>query len=123
MGKLRTVADWHDLLISVRRVADEKAGAIVVCADFRNVQVMNKELASAALAGLLEFNPRVYRSALLLTGDAHMLRLQLERLLRETRNLRRRICVDTAEAKAWLSSCLGSSEQACLDEFLAPQAT
>jgi hypothetical protein len=45
--------------------------------------------------------------------------VQMERLLREARNLRRRVCSDPAEVKAWLASCLDSTEQARLVEFLA----
>lgn len=119
LGELRTVTDWLDYSNRVRALAAERPGAIVICADYRQLQVMQKEVAAALLEGLREFNPILYRSALLLPSDAPTLLLQMERLLREARNLRRRVCSDAAEVKAWLASCLDSTEQARLVEFLA----
>jgi hypothetical protein len=119
LGELRTVADWLDYSNSVRALAAERPGAIVICADYRQLQVMNREVAAALLDGLREFNTRLYRSALLLPSDAPTLQLQMERILREARNLRRRVCSDAAEVKAWLASCLDAIEQARLAEFLA----
>jgi len=94
VGEFRTVADWLSYAGRVRSVAEEKAGAMVICADYRGMQVLNKDVADAVLDGFREFNSSVYRSALMLPANAPTLRLQMERLLREAKNLRRRICSD-----------------------------
>jgi hypothetical protein len=119
VGEIRSGADWFNCVNSLRAVAAERPGAIVICADFRQLQVMNAEIAAVVLESLRDFNPMLYRSAILLPANAPTLLLQMERLLREARNLRRRICSDGAEVKAWLASCLDSTEQARLVEFLA----
>jgi hypothetical protein len=119
VGELRTVADCRDYANRVRGLAAERPGSIVICADYRRLRLMDKEVAEAALDGLRDLNPLLNRSALLPPADAPALRLQMERLLRDARNPGRRICTDAAEVRAWLSSCLDSTEQARLVEFLA----
>jgi hypothetical protein len=115
VGELRTVADCHEYANRVRGLAAERPGAMVICADYRHLRLMSKEVEAAALDGLRDFNPLLHRSALLLPAGAPT----LLRLVCDARNPRRRICSDAAEVKAWLSSCLDSTEQACLAEFLA----
>jgi hypothetical protein len=80
---------------------------------------MSPELAGACLQSFQEGNARLERSAILLPRNVPTFRLQVERILREAKHPYRRVCKDTAEAKAWLSSCLDSAEQIRLDEFLA----
>lgn len=118
-GEPRTLAEWLSLAGSFRRVADEVPGPIVVCADLRRLQWMSEEVASALLVGCVQLNPRILRSALMLPGNVPTLRLQLERLLRQAGNPARRLCLDSAEVKAWLTSSLSAAEQRGLAEFLA----
>lgn len=118
-GKLEVMADWLNLSTSVRRVAEEIPGPIVICADYRQLQVMHEELAKPLLEEFRQFNSKVRRSALMMPSNAPTLRRQMERLLREAQHSGRRVCVDPAEVKAWLSSCLDDGERLGLDDFLA----
>lgn len=93
-------------------------GSAVVCADYRRLQVMNDDAEAMLTACMATANGKVQRSALLLPVQDEAVRFQMERVLREARNPSRRICVDSAEAKAWLCSVLSPAERKSLDAFL-----
>ena len=118
-GKLKVMADWLNLSSGVRSVAKEIPGPIVICADYRQLQVMHQDVVSPLLDEFRQFNSKVRRSALMMPSNAPTLRRQMEALLREAHHSGRRVCVDAAEVKAWLSSCLDGPERHGLDEFIA----
>jgi hypothetical protein len=118
-GQVRTVSEWSGLAVSVGKMAATIEAPIVLCADYRRLQLLSEEVAGAVLESFREFNSKLERSALLLPAKASTLRLQIERILREAKHPARRVCVDVAEAKAWLSSCLTENQQLRLEEFLA----
>ncbi len=118
VGALRSMADWHTFSRSFFAAADEAPGPLVLCADYRRLQVLSDDVAKALVSDFRHANPRVHRSAILLPHNAHTVRLQMERMLRDARNAGRRISADPADAKAWLSSELAAPERAALDQFL-----
>jgi hypothetical protein len=119
VGALRTVGDWFSIMGAWRSVSEQIPGPIVACADYRRLQVMDEEVAAAVVEGFRQFNLRVQRSAVMLPANSPTIRLQAERVLREAPTPGRRICVDVAEVKAWLTASLDATEQARMNEFLA----
>jgi hypothetical protein len=115
------MADWRTFLSGFRSAVSEIPSLVVLCADFRKVQMMSDEVVGALLDGLRQYNARIERSALMLPANAPTPRIQMERLLREAENVRRRVCADAADVKAWLSSSLDGAQQARLADFLASQ--
>jgi hypothetical protein len=119
LGVLRSMSHVSALSQRFFTVVDGVPGSVVICADYRRLEVMNEDVASAWTRDLVRANAKVQRSALLLPLRADVLRLQIVRVVREARNPQRRICMDAAEAKAWLKSTLDPAEMAGLDGFLA----
>lgn len=117
-GQLSSMAEFVGFTELFRSEADKVVGPVVICADYRQLQVLKEEVAIAVLTGLRQFNAKLERSALMLPTHATTLRLQMDRLLREAKHPGRRVCSDAAEVKAWPSSCLDATEQSRLDEFL-----
>jgi hypothetical protein len=118
-GEFRTVSEWSGLADSLGKVAVKIGTSIVLCADYRRLQVLGEDVAGAVLASFRQFNSKLERSAVLLPAKAPILRLQMERMIKDAKHDGRRICLDGAEAKAWLSSSLSGAQQLRLDEFLA----
>jgi hypothetical protein len=93
-------------------------GDIVICTDYSNLQALPSEVFPAFVEVLRRANPRLERAALVMPRKGTALRHQMEALLRQAVNPNRRLCADSAEARAWLSSLLNREEQVRLDQFL-----
>ncbi len=116
--RLRTRTEWGELNRAFLAAAEGVAAPLVVYGDYSGLTPLSEEVANAVLQGLRSFNPKLRRAALLLPERSAVLRLQMERLLREARSAARRVCVDQEEAKAWLAPCLDSAELGRLNEFI-----
>lgn len=116
--ELRVLADLLRFTRAFSEIAEPIVASLVVCADYSAMMPMSEEVAEAFVAGCRSVNPRLRRSAVILPTRAAILRLQMDRIIREAKHPERRICTDAAEAKAWLSPCLDPTEMVGLDRFL-----
>jgi hypothetical protein len=96
----------------------EVAGHVVICSDYSNLQSLPSDVLPSFVDVLRRANPRLDRAALVMPRQGTTLRHQMEGMLRRAIHPNRRLCADSAEAKAWLSSLLSREEQLRLDEFL-----
>jgi len=97
-------------------------GNIVICSDYSNLQALPSDVFPAFVEVLRRANPRLERAALVMPHKGTSLRHQMEALLRQATHPNRRLCADSAEARAWLSSLLNREEQVRLDQFLRERA-
>jgi hypothetical protein len=93
-------------------------GKVVICSDYSNLQALPTDVIPAFVDVLRRANARLDRAALVMPRHGTTLRHQMEGMLRKAHHPNRRLCADSAEAKAWLSSLLTREEQIRLDEFL-----
>jgi hypothetical protein len=115
LADLTTVAELGRLLDEALRRIGTNA---VVVADWRGAEVLSPEIGDAVFAVLQQGNARFDRSAHLLAKDRATLSLQLERLIREARNPKRRTFRDSAALLAWIAGGLGQRELARATEFI-----
>lgn len=103
-----------------RTALREKLGndrAVVM--DFRQAQVLPPDLADT-LTGLLSgANPGLLRNGVLLPAVGAVVAMQLQRIVREAHNDRRRTFRSTAELEEWLGEILDENERKKLHEFLS----
>ena len=92
--------------------------SVVICADYRPLTVFADDVAEAYRSMLLQFNPRVARSVILVAKNGAVAQLQLTRLVREAENADRRVVNDPAAARTWLGEVLTPQERARLAEFV-----
>ncbi len=90
----------------------------VVVMDFRQATVLPPELADRLTDLLSGPNPGMLRNGVLLPSEGAVVALQLQRIVREAHNDRRRTFRDARELEAWLGELLDAPEQARLHEFL-----
>jgi hypothetical protein len=119
LSDVRSVTEWNDFLGQFTRASAAAPGRLVICADYRALRVLTPAVADSVLECLKSVNRRLERSALLLPKNAPTVRLQVDRLVREAKELNRRTCNDPAEAEAWLSPCLNEKERTRLKLFMA----
>jgi hypothetical protein len=119
VGQLRSTEEWVTFSRRFFAAVEASPGPVVVCADYRAMQLIDDATATTVIQDLRRGNARVLRSAFLLPVGSSTVRLQVDRLLREAGNPERRTCSDPAEAKAWLGLRLDAAERAALDRFLA----
>jgi len=96
------------------RLADER----VVVMDFRAATVLPPEVADALVGLLTGPNPGLLRNGILLPSEGATVALQLQRIVREAHNDRRRVFRDRGQLEAWLSEVLDAGEQVRLQQFL-----
>jgi hypothetical protein len=94
-------------------------GRSVVCADWRQANILPPAVADRLTALLQRGNPHVERSAILLAREHATFNLQVERLVREAQNPARKTFRETASLVEYLSAALTPSERARVAEFLA----
>ena len=116
--RLRTQTEWRELSRGFAAAVEGVPWPLVTYGDYSGLTPMSEELANAFIQGLRSFNSKIRRTAILLPQRSAVLRLQMERMLREARSAGRRICADSAEAREWLATCLDEEELARLDEFI-----
>lgn len=116
--ELRSMAAWIQLTSQFAAEVKAVTARWVVCADFRNLEVMSPAIDDAWIDCVAQAGARLERSAIILPRGEPALKLRIERSVREALHLGRRVCSDSTEAKNWLAPCLSTLERARLDDFL-----
>lgn len=117
----RTVADVDAIFEVIRREL-EKLSPLqrsVNVVDWRRCPVMSSQASERLLSMITRGNPRVERSATLVTRDSPTAVMQFVRLVRETNHPERRLFYDVDELQAWLDEVLTPEESRRLRAFLA----
>jgi hypothetical protein len=122
VNDIRTMGEWSAFMRPFRQAVASTPGRLVICADFRGLRVLTPLVAEAVLESWKRLNPSHERTALLVPKNSHTLRLQLDRLVREAKDVNRRTCVEPEEAEAWLAPHLDGDERARLTLFLGRAA-
>ena len=115
---MRTVDDVTALGAAMKDTARSISGPLVICGDYRVTTVLSQSTADAFIAMFSVFNPRIQRSAVLLSSQHATFNLQVERLVREARNPARRTFRAVPDMLAWLGEVLTPEESAALDRAL-----
>lgn len=121
----RSVADVDRMIVGLRALMDSSPTDMkfVIAADWRAVTVMSPETAAQVRIMLMSVNPRLLRSAILMSPEQSTANLQVVRLVREAENEARRMFTDMRKQRDWLAEVLTPQELARLNEFLAIRAT
>lgn len=101
------------------QIVQGSQGRIVGCLDLRAAAVVPVEHTDLYVAMLRRDNPLVERTGVLLPQGQATLALQLERIVREANNPRRKTFRETATFCAYLDEVLTPDEQARMRAFLA----
>jgi hypothetical protein len=117
-----TVSDVAMFGMQSTQAISSVQGPVLICSDYSHLQALPSDVLPALVEVLRRANPRLQRAALVMPRQGTTLRHQMEGLLRQASHPYRRLCSDTAEAKAWLSSALTRDEQVRLDHFLRERA-
>lgn len=115
---LRSTQDLQEALAAVARVVAKIGGPVVVCTDWRAIDIFSPELADMMLAALHKSNTAILRSAILQAPTAAVFHLQVDRVLRAAQNPSRRSFRDPVTMLAWLAEVLDVAEQQHAAEFL-----
>jgi hypothetical protein len=92
---------------------------VVLCADLTEARTFAAGTAEQFVALMKSDNPKLERSALLLSEASATLVLQIERMVREAGSPARRVFLDRQELRGWLHLVLSQDEGVALEEFLA----
>ena len=117
VGSLQTREEVATFSDECRRLMKRGGPPVVVCADYRAVQVFSPATAEALKENLRDMNPLIARSGLLIAPDHAINLMQMSRVARESGS-QRRTFVDKAPLRAWLDELLTPDEQARLAAFL-----
>lgn len=122
LATLRTVDEVIEFETAMRAAFDRVHGKAIICADWRDANILAPDVADRLLELLVRGNPRLERSAVLLSGEHAAFNLQVERIVREARNADRRTFRDTETLRAWVGERMTAEERARLGAFLAALA-
>src|SRR4051794_6581527 len=95
----------------LRVVVGPQAGKIIVCVDLRGARVFPPAVAEAFVGVMRGDNPRLERSAFLVS-DSALFSLQVERMIREAGSPLRRTFREPADLAAWVADALTDDERA-----------
>jgi hypothetical protein len=112
----------EEIAVFGRRLAQimqEASGRVVGCLDLRGAAVVPVEHTELYTAMFRRDNPQVERTGVLLPPGQATLVLQIERIVREANNPRRKTFRDIAPLCAYLDEVLSPAEQARVRAFLA----
>jgi hypothetical protein len=115
---LRSTQDLQEALASVGRLVAKIGDPVVVCTDWRPIDVFPPEIADMMLTALQKGNNAILRSAILQAPTAAVFQLQVERVLRAAQNPSRRAFRDPALMLAWLGEVLDAEELQSAAAFL-----
>lgn len=110
-----------DVLFNMMAAEMAKAPAgqrIVTVADWRHCPIMEEKAAERFAQRMSGNNPRIARSAALVSPESPIANLQFARLIRESNFDDRRMFTQAAALIAWLAEVLTPPEQARLRAFL-----
>ncbi|MGH7285433.1 MAG: hypothetical protein ACRELY_28255 [Polyangiaceae bacterium] len=94
-------------------------GAVVVVSDLSAARAFSQATTDRFVQLMKSDNPKIHRSALLVSPESATLGMQLARMLKEAAHPARRAFTDARELVAWLAPDLNESERAALDVFLS----
>lgn len=120
-ARLVSLADVDEVVRFERAMAQAfaaVAGRSVICADWRQANILPPPIAERLMALLQRGNPHVERSALLLAREHATFNLQVERLVREAKNPARRTFRDAESMVAFVGEVLTPAETAHARAFL-----
>ena len=115
---LDTVADGRAYCDEFRRLIRALPRPAVICADYRYMTIFRPAIADELRALMTDMNSLIERSAVLVAPEHATHSMQVERVVREARDDRRRRFGDAAALRTWLAEVLDRDEQARLDAFL-----
>ena len=107
---LNEVSDVLKIEEALRDAFTRIGAAAIICADCRGIEVLSPAVSDALLETFKRDNPRLLRSALLLSPANAIFNLQIERLLREANNPGRRAFRAADSLLSWLAEVLVPDE-------------
>ena len=107
---LNEVGDVLKIEEALRQAFTQIGAAAIICADCRGIEVLSPAVSDALLETFKRDNPRLLRSALLLSPANAVFNLQIERLLREASNPGRRAFRAAELLLTWLGEVLAPDE-------------
>jgi hypothetical protein len=107
-----------ELFQAAMRDAFRRAGPrSVICADWRGAPLLSPDVAEALIGLLRVGNAFFERSAILLGEEQALFGMQVERVVREAANPKRRTFRDPAKMRKWLTEVLDADEVRRMEEF------
>ncbi len=92
---------------------------VVVCTDLTDARTFSERVADEFVVLMRSDNPKIERSALLLSDTSATFLLQMDRMVREAASPARRIFRDRQALRGWLHPVLSNEEGAALEAFLS----
>jgi hypothetical protein len=114
-----TVDELTAFTLETRRLVSQASDPLVFCCDWRRVAVFEKTVIDTIVWTMRRDNPKIAFNAVLVDPKNSQCRNQVEHILREADNPRRRCFTDVASIIAALDRFLTPAERARLDQFLA----
>jgi hypothetical protein len=102
----------------LRAVIVATQGPVIVVSDLSAARAFAPETTARFVALMKSDNPKIERSALLLSPDSATLGLQIQRMLKEAAHPGRRAFADADELATWLRPPLTTDEKEALAAFL-----
>jgi hypothetical protein len=107
----------------LRAVIVATEGPVIVVSDLSAARAFSPETTARFVALMRSDNPKIERSALLLSPDSATLGLQIHRMLKEAAHPARRAFADAAELSAWLHPLMTADEREALATFLGGRSS
>jgi len=105
--------------LAMARVLEKVANRAVICADWRDIDVLSPEVAEEVIHMLAVTNAKILQSAILLEPQKATFNLQVERVIANAKNSSRKSFRDTRNMLDWLTEFLEPNELQCAKDFLA----
>jgi len=108
-------------MAEIRNLVQAAPEPLVFCCDWRTVDAFPQTMADTIVWIMRRDNPRIAGNGVLVRRPS--LFTQVEQMLRDAQNPRRRVFRDADELRAWLDPQLTPEERARRDAFLAERGT
>ena len=112
-------ASEADVDAQIGRVSIPPYINVVIAADWRNVGIMQENVAARALKLLTTTSDRIERSGILASSESPTTVMQFFRLVRESQHPSRKVVTSVQDLEAWLTPVLTAAETRRLREFLS----
>jgi hypothetical protein len=107
-----------EVFSDIRRLLGAMSGQAISCTDLTNARTFSPPIAARFTELMRGDNPKIERSAFLLAENAATFSLQLDRMIRESKNPHRRTFTGAQDLEAWLTPLLTPLERGLLRAFL-----